>query len=193
MQVLVPLWLEQNGVSPDSVDLLQLAPSIIGISLIEGTIDAGECWLGNSVAVFQSQAAKAGLTIDWLEYGKFNLDIYGNGVVASEQLIEEQPDVVRRFLEATYRGYAWVREQPEQAAEIVTRHYPVLDPDITLQQVYEIVELMTGPAGLGWLDDKKVARTMEFLTMAYEIGDTMTVDEIYTTEFLPPESAPARD
>lgn len=193
IQVIVPLWLERNGIEADSVELLQLAPSIIAGSLIEGTIDAGECWLGNSVAVFQSRAAEAGLTIDLLEYGNFNFDVYGNGVITSEQLLEESPDVARRFLEATYRGYDWVRENPEEAAEIVTQHYPVLDLDITLQQVHEIIDLMTGPAGLGWLDDEKVARTMNFLMAAYDVEDTMTVDEIYTTEFLPSSSAPSED
>ena len=43
---------------------------------------------------------------------------------------------------------------------------------------------MTGPAGLGWLDDEKVAGTMEFLMTAYDVEDTMTADEIYNDRVL---------
>jgi NitT/TauT family transport system substrate-binding protein len=193
VQVSLPLWLERNGVRRDAISLLQLAPSVIGVSLVEGTIDAAECWLGNSVAVFQQTAAEAGLTIDWLEYGDFNLDIYGNGIVTSERLIEEQPETVRKFLAATYRGYTWARDNPQGAAAILVKHYPELDPEITLQQVNEIVELMTGWNGLGWLEEAKVARTLEFLAAAYSIDDAMTIDDIYTNEFLPPESFPRKN
>ena len=35
MQVIVPLWLERNGVDAESVEMLQLAPSIIRNALIE--------------------------------------------------------------------------------------------------------------------------------------------------------------
>jgi NitT/TauT family transport system substrate-binding protein len=190
VQVALPLWLERNGVPRDSIELLQLAPSVIGVSLVEGQIDVAECWLANSVAVFQKTAAEAGLTIAWLSYGDFNLDIYGNGIATSERLIEEQPEVVRSFLSATYRGYLWARDNPERATAILVDHYPELDPEITLQQVHEIADLMSGWNSLGRLEESKVARTMEFLTAAYAIDDAMVVDDIYTNEFLPQDSAP---
>ena len=191
MQMLVPAWLELNGVRRDQVELLQLQPSVVVTSLIEGAVDAAECWLGNSMALFQKRAAEAGLTLDWIEYRAFGLDIYGNGIVTSRRMLEEKPDVVRRFLEGTYRGYAFSMKEPEAAAAIVNRMYPVLDPAVTLQQVREIGALLDAPGPLGWIDDAKVAHTIAFLSSAYDIETPIAPEDVFTNAFLPSESAAA--
>ena len=184
VQVIVPEWLEINGVDPDTVTMLQLQPSVIASSLVEGKIDAGECWKGNSLPVFNRIARDAGLTIDWLEYGQFNLDIYGNGLVTTEQLIEERPEVVRRFVQATYKGYHNAINNIDEAVAIMVKHFPVLDPDITRQQITGLAELIQGPDTMGWINEEKVANTLAFLTNAYDVQETIPVDEIYTLKFL---------
>lgn len=184
MQFLVPAWLERNGVDRDEVELMQLQPSVVTTSLVEGTVDAAECWLGNSMAIFETRAREAGVTLDWIEYGKFNLDIYGNGLVTSEKMLLENPETVRRFVEATYRGYAYSKEHADEAASIVSRLYPVLDPDITRQQVEEMADLL-GDGRLGWMEEDKVARTLDFLIEAYDIEASITPRDIFTTEFIP--------
>ena len=142
-------------------------------------------WKEQPRTCIQERAAKdAGLTVDWIEYADFNLDIYGNGLVTSERLIEEQPELVRNFVEATYEGYAFVLDNPESAAAIVVDQYPVLEPEVTLQQVREISALISGPDSLGWLDREKVARTLEFISSSYELDTSISVDEIYTAQFL---------
>ena len=42
VQTLLPLWLKRNNVDPAGVKILQLNPSVIVASLIEGKIDAAE-------------------------------------------------------------------------------------------------------------------------------------------------------
>ena len=184
MQVIVPAWLERNGVDKNSVQLMQLDPAIVAGSLIEGTIDAGECWMGNSLAIFRKRAAEAGLSIDLIEYGRFNMDVYGNGIVTSDKTIAERPELVRSFLQATYRGYAWAQANPQGTADIIVQHFPVLDPAITLQQVEEINDLIKGPGSMGWMEQAKVENTIEFLSQAYGLEGTLTADDIYTTKFL---------
>ena len=58
IQALLPAWLKDNGVDPARVEQIQLDPAIVVSSLVEGRIDAAECWLGNSLALFD-KAAKA--------------------------------------------------------------------------------------------------------------------------------------
>ena len=184
MQVLVPEWLELNGVPRDAINLMQLDPAIVVNSLVEGQIDAGECWKANSMPIFHKRAAASDLEIDWIPYSAFGLDIYGNGIVTSEKLMEENPELVRQFLAATYRGYQWVHDNPDEATDIITSHYPVLDKEITRQQITELMELMSGGKSLGWLEEDKVSRTLDFLAGAYGVEEGMTVDDIYSTAFL---------
>ena len=107
------------------------------------------------------------------------------GLVTSETLIDENPDVVEKFVRATYQGYAFVLENPEEATRIVLEHYPILDPEVTRQQINELSGLITGTetATLGWLEEDKVARTLKLVSEAYELEASLSPLELYTTEF----------
>lgn len=184
VQVMMPAWLERNGVSRDSVKLLQMDPAVVDASLIEGKIDAAECWEGSNKALIEKRAREAGLTIDWVEYEQHNLDIYGSGLVTSDKLIDENPDLVQRFVTATYRGYAYANEHPQEATDILVKLFPVLAPDVTMQQVKETTDLLKGPGPMGDMTEEKMASTLEFLKSAYSVTEDINVADIYTTRFV---------
>ncbi|MEH6551627.1 MAG: ABC transporter substrate-binding protein [Pseudomonadales bacterium] len=184
MQVILPAWLKRNGLSSDIVTLMQLDPAVISTSVIEAQIDGGECWLGNSLAIYQKRAKEAGLSIGVLLYSDFNLDIYGSGLATTDALINEQPAIVAAFVDATYQGYGYARGHQGEALEMMLRHFPILDRSVTAQQISETVELMGPVDGVGSLDGTKVANTLSFLSQAYAVEKAMTADDIYTTQFL---------
>ena len=152
----------------------------------EGQIDAGECRRANSIPLFEKGAKEAGIEIGRIEYGAFGLDVYGSGLVTSQALVENNPDLVRRFVQATYEGYAFVIEHPEEATQIVLAQYPILDPEVTRQQVDGIAELITfkGFEKLGWLEEEKVARALELVSEAYGLETAIEPSDLYTTAFL---------
>lgn len=184
VQMLLPVWLERNGVDRAAVQILQLNPSVIVTSLIEGKIDAAECWRANSWPVFEKEARRAGLTLDWLEYDRFNLDIYGSGLITSDRLIRTKPELVRHFVQATYRGYRYAMEHPDEARNIMLEHYPVLDPAVTEEQIHELVDLMRGPGLLGDIDPQKMRRTFAFIASGYPLTGKVSAGDLYTREFV---------
>ena len=185
---LVPIWLEKNGFPRDHINLVRVQPDVIVASLTQGRAELAECWRGSDMPLIKKQAAALGKTVGWLEYRKFNLDIYSNGLATSEQMITEQPEVVRRFVQATYRGYQFLIDHPEEAADIVHGRYPLLDHDVLLGQIEDINELIIGPdlaeRGLGWIRADKMARTVELVTEAYDVRDTVQTADIFTNQFL---------
>ncbi len=185
MQVLVPAWLDKNGVDKGKVTLMQLDPAVVVASLVEGKIDAGECWLGNSLPLFRRRAEEAGLSLGWLAYADFNLDIYGNGLISSDKVIKERPEQVRAFLKATYRGYAAALADPDAAVAVMLKHYPVLDASITKQQLLETGALLKQQARAGWMEADRVAGTLDFLRGAYGLKADVQVGDVFTTDYLP--------
>ena len=55
-------------------------------------------------------------------------DYYTPIVIAGEQTLQEQPDLTRRFLRATRRGYEYAAENAEESAEILLEYSPESDP-----------------------------------------------------------------
>lgn len=54
-------------------------------------------------------------------------DYYTPLLIASERTIEERPEVVRAFVQAASRGYAFTIENPDEAAAILLEAVPELD------------------------------------------------------------------
>lgn len=189
VQALLPAWLEDNGVAPDAVKRVQLEPAVVVSSLVEGKVDAAECWLGNSMALFQKAARTAGLTIGRLPYANFGLDVYGSGIAARDDLLAKEPGLARRFLAATYRGYADAARNPAAAVAILRKHHPLLDPAVTEQQVRETAELMASEGGALAFDPAKIGRTVQLLERAGQLDGQVAADKLFTNDFLPKEAA----
>jgi len=183
VQALLPVWLSRNGVDPKTVQILQLNPSVIVASLIEGRIDAAECWRGNSWPQFQKEARRAGLALDWLEYGKFNLDIYGSGLVTSDKLIHDNPGLVRKFAAATLQGYHYAIDHPVEARQMLLAHFPMLDSGITDAQIHELADLMRTPDAAGGIDPGKMERTYAFIAAGYPLKGKVTPGDLYAPGF----------
>lgn len=54
-------------------------------------------------------------------------DYYSPVIIANNTFLEENPDVVRDFMEAVQKGYQYAAENPSEAAEILLEAVPELD------------------------------------------------------------------
>jgi NitT/TauT family transport system substrate-binding protein len=184
----VPAWLELNGQPKDSVRLLRMDPAVVDASLIEGRIDLAECWRASNRAVTQRQAKAAGITLGWIEYGDFGLDAYGSGFAANEDLIAKKPELVKKFLSASYRGYQFALENPEQAADIMVKTFPTSDRGVALAQIQDMGDLLIDPAvkdkGLGYLREDRMKATVQFVDKAFGLNGKIKPQDTYTNALL---------
>ncbi|WP_077037452.1 ABC transporter substrate-binding protein [Pelomonas sp. KK5] len=185
LQNIVPAWLQANGLPADHVKLLRLDPAVINPSFLQGKIDLAECWEGANKPLLEQLAKRNGMTLGALRYRDFKLDIYGNGLVASEKLIAGNPALVKRFVQATYRGYEFMRQQPEQAVELIAAGNKLLDKAILLQQVRETNELLNEPGQkLGTMNADRMQATRNFVNKAFKATSAVPSTEIYTNRFV---------
>jgi ABC-type nitrate/sulfonate/bicarbonate transport system substrate-binding protein len=63
-------------------------------------------------------------------YGSCVPDYYTPLIIAGETTIENKPDLVRRFMAATVRGYEHAIANPEESAEILLRASPETEPEL---------------------------------------------------------------
>ena len=185
---LIPVWLDLNNLPRDHLRMLRMDPAVVDVSLIEGGIDLAECWRGSNRAVIQKYARDAGVSVGWLEYADYGVDMYGSGIVSSDPFIQENSDTVERFIQATYRGYAYAIANPERATEILLIAYSTLDPVITAQQVTETADLIIDPAAdnlnLGWFREDRMLNTMEFIDQAFNLDGEIQAEDLYTNQFV---------
>ncbi|MBB4799281.1 NitT/TauT family transport system substrate-binding protein [Brevundimonas bullata] len=190
IQTLMPAWLQDNGVDPARVEQIQLDPAIVVSSLVEGRIDAAECWLGNSMALFDKAAKAKGVSIGRIAYADFGLDVYGSGLATRDALIDSDPELVRAFTQAAYRGYAEAARDPQAALAIIRRHYPLLDEAVTERQIRETAELMAAEGGSYRLKPEKIERTVTTLQANGQLKDFDATETLFTNAFVPTGKQP---
>ncbi|MNR94887.1 taurine transporter substrate binding subunit [compost metagenome] len=190
IQALMPAWLQGNGVDPASVEQIQLDPAIVVSSLVEGRIDAAECWLGNSMALFDKAAKAKGVSIGRIAYADFGLDVYGSGLATRDALIESDPELVRAFTHAAYRGYAEAARDPQGALTIIRKHYPLLDEAVTERQIRETAALMAAEGGSHRLKPEKIQRTVTTLQASGQLQGFDATETLFTNAFVPTGKQP---
>jgi len=184
----IPAWLQANGLPADYVKLLRLDPAVINTAFLDGSIDLAECWEGANKPVLEKMAQKNDMKIGVLRYRDFNLNLYGNGIVTSEKLIAAKPEVVKRFMQATYRGYEFQSKNPQEAVALVASQQKLIDRTVLRQQIEETTVLMQAPEATGkkpgWMQEERMQSTVDFVHKAFNVTTSVKPSDIYTNRFV---------
>lgn len=188
VNVMLPAWLQMNGLPRDHVKIIQMEPAVMDASFLEGKTDLAECWPGSNSELLAKRAREAKIDMGIVEYSAHKLDIYGSGIVTSDKLIQAKPAMVGRFMKATNQGYEYAFKNPEEAADIMVKQFPVLDRAIIVEQIKATEKLMTSAEtpkhGLGWMTEPRMKNTLDFVVNAYALKQPIGVNDIYTTQFV---------
>lgn len=188
VHVTIPAILAMNALPPDHINIVQLQGSVVTTALIDGTIDIYECWRASGKPLLDSQAAEAGVTIGFVSYEDIGLRTMGSGIATTDAIIETQPELVEKVLRASYRGYQFLLDKPEESADIVLAMFPEVDRGAVLAQIMDINALIIGPGvaenGLGYIDPTRAAALVDFISNANDLGDAVKPEDIYTNQFI---------
>jgi len=188
LQNIVPAWLQANGLPANHVKLLRLDPSVINSSFLEGRVDMAECWEGANKPILEALLQKDGKKLGFIKYRDFNLNLYGNGIVTTENLVATNPDLVKRFVQATYRGFEYQRTHAKEAADAIASQQKLMDKGILLQQITETNQIIDDPYApnkkLGWMRPERMQSTVDFVKKAFNLQAPIKASDIYTNKFV---------
>jgi NitT/TauT family transport system substrate-binding protein len=120
-----------------------------------------------------------------LAYRDVGLDYYGNGIVASEDMIAKAPDTLRRFVAATLHGMEDAFADPAMAGETIARYQKQIKPEIAAAETLQVRDLATqGAQKLGAIDPSRMAATVKMVAGAYTLNRPATPEEMWTAGFV---------
>jgi NitT/TauT family transport system substrate-binding protein len=113
MYATFPAWLELNGVNPDDVEVVNVDPAGKIAALVEGRADA-------IMGFFHDQGPTiediSGNEVDALLYSEWGMNLLGTGLIAHQNTIDDDPELVEAFVRATARSWEAAAEDPDGAA-----------------------------------------------------------------------------
>jgi NitT/TauT family transport system substrate-binding protein len=117
-----------------------------------------------------------------LSYADAGLNLYGNGIIASDNLIKTNPELVRRFVAATMQGLKDAIANPQEAGAIMHKHHREVDADVATAET-KLVGTLTGQP-LGVLDPAQVKQAIEIVGGAFSLKHPVAPDEVYAPGFV---------
>ena len=127
-----------------------------------------------------------GVAIRMMNPADYGINSHGYTLFATDETIQERPEVVLRFLRATLRGVADTVADPEGANEALLRRASTLDPELSLRRLrlYNEVTSSSDAFPPGYMDRAMFDDTYNRLVDEDVIETPIDVDSTFTTEFL---------
>ncbi len=175
-----------DGADPESVEFVEVGNIDYLTGLASGRFDF--VWVFEGWDVIRARAvSRANVTsIRFVDYQRCIPDWYTPIIIASERTLRERPDLVRRFLEATTRGYQAATREPLEAANALLRAAPESDPDLVqASAVYHAPKYLAADGRWGRQDADTWARFATFLRRAQLLEKDIDSAQAFTNEFLP--------
>ena len=122
------------GISSDQVKLV-----VTGFTpepVLAGEMDYTGAWLINEPRLMEEQGY-----MNWVafRFGEWGWDDYSEVMTVRRATLEEDPDLVRRYLAAVIQGLNYVQKNPEESAEIAVNY--AVDAQLTEEQALRRFQL----------------------------------------------------
>ena len=114
------------------------------------------------------------------------LDYYTPVIIANNKTLEERPEMTKKFLEATAKGYKYAIENPEESAKILQKYAPDYSIEmLEMSQEYLADKYMEDTDRWGEMKDSVWDNYTDFMVEYGVINKPIAASECYTNEFLP--------
>jgi NitT/TauT family transport system substrate-binding protein len=186
----LPPFCKNVGIDPASVHVVNIDPAGIGPALITGKVDAIGAYVSSYVPTLEIRGKKD-VRIFW--FADHGVTVVSNGIIAHDDLIENDPDLLRAFVPATIKGFLYGRQHVDEAVAAVKKYLPTVDAAITRRECEVSWKLWVTPntrgKPLGWGSDTDWESTVKVLQQYGGVKTPPKLSDIYTNQFVPSGAA----
>nr|WP_223068114.1 ABC transporter substrate-binding protein [Paenibacillus caui] len=119
------------------------------------------------------------------DYSK-DLDYYTPVIATNEKTIKEDPDLVKAFMKATSKGYEYAIAHPDEAADVLIKAAPDLDPKLVkASQKWLSPRYQDDAARWGEQKESVWKGYADWMYTRKLLDKPLEVDKAYTNDFLP--------
>ena len=182
-----PIFLDAVGLTEADVTLQNLDAAGKIAAMISGQVDG---LIGFAHDQGPTIAAKSGKDVSYLRYSDAGLNFYSNGLLANNDLIESDPELMKSMVAATSESFAAAVADPKAAAASMEGVDPQIPaPDVILEQWKQTIALLTTAEttgekpGVNSLTDWQA--TIDTLKEAGLLTSAGPVEDYYDASFSP--------
>ncbi len=175
--------MEQNGADPSKVEIVTMGDTDFLASSDAGEVDFAWVFAGWTLI----DARLKGYDVSYFDMVDYSdvFDYYTPVIIAAEENINGNKEMVGKFMEAASKGYRFAVENPEEAARILLKYAPELDEGLVLASQEYLADKYIADAPYWGFQDKAVwDRYTDWMLENGFIEGDLDTGKAFTNEFL---------
>lgn len=177
-------FMSRTGLEKDSMQYALIEDFYGANEIKSGRMDAMS---GMFATDQQVMTRDAGDEINLMYYKDYGVDVYINTIFVTGEFVQNDPDLIQRFISATMKGYQYAIENTDEAAALALTYDEALD--LAYQENVmkaQIPFIDTGSGPIGSMDENVWNITQEILLEFDLISAPIDLSTIYTNQFVLP-------
>lgn len=191
----LPAFEAEVGLAPGDVKVVNIDAGAREQLLLSGKIDAFDSYAVENVPILQIAHHADATAFTWSDYG---LKMLGLGVIASDNTIKQNPDVLKKFLAAYAKGYTAAVANPREAAQAILDSFKSAGGGSVdaLQRQWELSQALqhsdaTEGKPLLWMAPQSWDDTLAANAKYAKITSTKRASDYYTDDLIGSTPKPA--
>lgn len=167
------------GIAPDQYEIVDLPADLTMFA--SGDVPV---W-GAFTTGFLITAQQAGYEVNLIYPDDYGVHFYSDTIYTTDSLIATNPDLVRRFVRATLKGWTYAVENSTEASLLVQKYNPGADPTIEIARMTASLPLInTGEDFIGWMKPEVWTEMEKTLREQGVLTAPLDVTQVYTLQFV---------
>jgi NitT/TauT family transport system substrate-binding protein len=186
---LFPAFAKKTGIDLASIKGLSVDPPTRDSLFLLKKIDFDIALAAAQLPILEE---RCGCKLNLMRFSDYGLSLMSNGIVASDKLIAENPDLVGRFAAATVEAIGAAVANPQHGVDDFMQYAPNagFSRNVVTAQWNEAIRLLHTPRTkdkpYGVMDDKDWRDTIDLLTEYVNLPKgAVTSDMVFTNAYLP--------
>ncbi len=182
-------FMTQQGLDANKLTITNVAPPARATALLSGQVPAIEFFVMSKPGL-EAAAKNKGAELRTFLLADHGLKLYSNGIVATDDYLAKNADLVKRFVRASLKGWQFALHNPEKAAQDQIKFVPSINPQTAVAELGVVKLLAVTPAteknGLGSFDPAEMKASIDFVVKYVGLsGQAPAATDIYAPNFLP--------
>lgn len=178
----LPAFLGRNDLETSDVQIVNMQGDAKFAALMSNNVDC----ISGDIPYYGPQAEERGRSVLSLSYAEWGVPNLAYGLIVNDAFLEANPDIVRRFVEASLRGVAYAYENIEESVDFFmeeTASTQSREYNLQLLEYYRDAVHTENTRGrpLGWMAEEDWAGMLDALVE----DNTTPAADYFTNEFIP--------
>lgn len=181
---MLPLFWKSNNLKESDITMIDLPVASMVPALLQGQVDA----VLGSIDAYQIQAESQGAQLDVYRFADYGVPTVSTSIFASNQFIKDNPEVLRKFIAASLKGWSFAIDNPAQSIKDLKQVFPEMNEKLATQELAAITPLFCsgGAKYIGKAEDALWTRSQQLLSEVKLLPAGQDPKSYYTHDFLPP-------